>query len=332
MSARRIRLSFRPPQKTQQFNINSSNSSSEQNSDENIGLNNWSAPPMPKHVPFPFVPYNSDLTNEIWIFIFTFLSASTQFIQLYRTMFFLSGTHLNNKSVNFHLIDKYLILFIMTMISRRLIYSCLCMVSQTLLPLKYEPLAKQFLKFIFCSILLVILIGCSVKICQKYNYFYLFCLSYPIILYLFIFRLNIEPFLKTHAENDVYICGMPLHSCSANAMQVREEIDMLKTDFNNRFKQVIFTSMLNAYFACFIPCCFVHKATYYDSFRSTQHLFFVWVSGFCQLVAQSFPLKYSDILHRSSQHLGQWNKIGHRSSHPPPVYTLHIIYLKLNCI
>jgi hypothetical protein len=57
---------------------------------------------------------------------------------------------------------------------------------------------------------------------------------------------------------------------------------------------------------------------YYDTYWATQHLFFVWISGFTMCVAQCFPLKYSDVLHRASRHLGQWNRIG-RSHHPPPM-------------
>jgi hypothetical protein len=37
---------------------------------------------------------------------------------------------------------------------------------------------------------------------------------------------------------------------------IREEVEVLKADFNNRMKQVIFSSVLNAYFAGFLPCCF----------------------------------------------------------------------------
>src|SRR5690349_9309752 len=46
-----------------------------------------------------------------------------------------------------------------------------------------------------------------------------------------------------------YLGGQePLHSCSNNAMDVRQEVFLLRGDFNNRFKQIIFTSVLNAYY------------------------------------------------------------------------------------
>jgi hypothetical protein len=37
---------------------------------------------------------------------------------------------------------------------------------------------------------------------------------------------------------------------------IREEVQVLKADFNNRMKQIIFSSVLNAYYAGFVPCCF----------------------------------------------------------------------------
>lgn len=95
---------------------------------------------------------------------------------------------------------------------------------------------------------------------------------------------------------------------------------MLKNDFNNRFKQIIFTSVLNAYYASFIPICFVNKHLYLsDKFWITTHLIFSWASIFTMSFIYSFSLKYCDVLHRSSVHLGKWTRLGHRTFHPPPL-------------
>lgn len=50
--------------------------------------------------------------------------------------------------------------------------------------------------------------------------------------------------------------GSPLHNCSTSPEAIREEVDILKSDINNRMKQVLFNSVFSAYYAGFIPCCF----------------------------------------------------------------------------
>lgn len=103
-----------------------------------------------------------------------------------------------------------------------------------------------------------------------------------------------------------YINGMPMHCCSTNAITIRDEIDFLKNDFNVRFKQIIFTSILNAYFGGCVPCFFAQKVVNYDVLISMVNIVFFWVGGFALSTAFSLPAKYFDILHRASLHLGKW--------------------------
>ena len=124
-----------------------------------------------------------------------------------------------------------------------------------------------------------------------------------------IFGFQIEPFLRSHAEVDgAYFNGIPLHCCSSNANAIRDEIELLKNDFNFRFKQVLFTSVINAYYAGFVPC-FLAVSVYYNVFWATLQITFMWFSGIAMSAVFLFPSKYSDILHRSSLHLGHWNKV-----------------------
>lgn len=56
------------------------------------------------------------------------------------------------------------------------------------------------------------------------------------------------------------------HNCTLTPDIVREEVECLKQDFNNRVKQVLFNSMLTAYYMAFVPLCFaqvwhLHPAT-----------------------------------------------------------------------
>lgn len=169
----------------------------------------------------------------------------------------------------------------------------------------------------FVSILMMLGYLCS-ELFQKQRYIVIY-LCYPIIVYLIAFGFRIEPFLRTifESESPTYFNGIPSHSCSTNPAVIRAEIDVLRTDYNNRFKQVVFTSLLNAYFAAFIPCCFAQSFLYYDLYWATQHLGFSVLGGFTMCTMFCFPANYCDVMHMASLHLGKWVKVESRSYAPP---------------
>lgn len=111
----------------------------------------------------------------------------------------------------------------------------------------------------FIGVLLALGFLC-IKMFHKQRYVVVY-LCYPLIVYVITFGLRIEPFLRTifELEESPYFNGIPSHSCSTNPITIRTEIDVLRADYNNRFKQVVFTSLLNAYYAAFIPCCFAQS-------------------------------------------------------------------------
>ena len=47
------------------------------------------------------------------------------------------------------------------------------------------------------------------------------------------------------------------HKCTHVAVEVRKEADILKYDFNARMKNVLFNSMVCAYYVGFVPICFL---------------------------------------------------------------------------
>ena len=59
---------------------------------------------------------------------------------------------------------------------------------------------------------------------------------------------------------------IPFHNCSMSPEAVREEVETLKTDFNNRIKQVLFNSMLCAYYMGFVPLCFAQVSTKFTAY------------------------------------------------------------------
>lgn len=67
--------------------------------------------------------------------------------------------------------------------------------------------------------------------------------------------MNVAPFFElVNWSTEAQI--PPLHACSSNPADIRKEVENLKTSFNMRMKQILFNSILNAYYAGFIPCCF----------------------------------------------------------------------------
>lgn len=143
-------------------------------------------------------------------------------------------------------------------------------------------------------------------------------LCYPIIVYLIAFGLRIEPFFRTIFESDSahYFNGVPTHSCSANPETIHAEIDVLRTDYINRFKQVIFTALLNAYYAAFIPLCFAQHYLYYDLYFAAQHVGFLVLGGLTMGAMCCFPANYCDVLHKASLHLGAWKRSSRVDARP----------------
>lgn len=169
-------------------------------------------------------------------------------------------------------------------------------------------------RYTFFYVTIFLLGLCCLKIYLKQSYVVIY-LCYPIIIYFITFGFDIEPFLRTVFEGDsVYMNGTPLHCCSTNPSTIRAEIDALKKDFNNRFKQVVFTTLLNAYYASVIPCCFAQKYLYYDIWVTTSHMAFVVIGGLTMCTMFCFPANYCDVLHRAALHLGGWVRIENRTT------------------
>lgn len=170
----------------------------------------------------------------------------------------------------------------------------------------------------FCTIILI-LGWCCFQLYPKYtkpddSFIFSIVLNYlvyPFVVYLIAFRLRLEPFVRTTFEDNeaTYLNGSPLHCCSTNPLAIRDEIESLKRDYNNRFKQVIFTTLLNAYYAGFIPCLFAPANLYYDIYWATQHMASLMFGVFTMCTMFCFPANYCDVLHRASLHLGQWTKV-----------------------
>lgn len=167
---------------------------------QNASLNNETEPPIIKHIQF-IQSQNSpknELVNEFIIMIFTAIAASSQFVHLYRSVWWFADSYTNYTVVrktnfsdkrvfyrflttfqNFYLIDVSLVVFIFVMIGRRFLYCLLVKALEVSCPEKHLAIAEKILKYSFLGLLEVTFLICNIKIFQNYNIVYIFYLIYP---------------------------------------------------------------------------------------------------------------------------------------------------------
>merc|ERR1719290_154078 len=75
----------------------------------------------PQPVPIPDIPHDSPITFEVIVFCYTTISLLLQYLNLYRTVWWLPHSY-NNQTMNFYLIDPYVIIFAVVLLARRLLY------------------------------------------------------------------------------------------------------------------------------------------------------------------------------------------------------------------
>ncbi|XP_019872949.1 transmembrane protein 39A-A [Aethina tumida] len=263
-------------------------------------------PPAPKHIPFPTTPVDSDLFFEAMMCFYTIVCTMLQYLHLYRSVWWLPHSYTNH-AVNFYLIDVHLVIFIILILSRRLLYVLGCQLIINNLPLKSQDVAYFWFRLTLFFKICMLLFICAYFVMKNHPFVNILYLCYPVLVYFILFGHHITPIFEL--TNWSSSCFPPLHACSSNAVHVRKEVENLKLNFNNRMKQILFSSIINAYYAGFIPCCFAQTALHYDKLWATQHVIFIFASCFVAFTIQILSLRYCDILHRSALHLGNWDKL-----------------------
>lgn len=123
----------------------------------------FAQPPPPKHIPFPDVPQPSEVMCELVMFVYTMIAAATQFLHLYRSVWWLPDSNSTQAVVsaavqrgclrsvkdfiglqNFYLIDSYLVVFVLALLSRRFLYCVLSRIIQCLCP-------RLFLRYVLTA-------------------------------------------------------------------------------------------------------------------------------------------------------------------------------------
>lgn len=96
--------------------------------------------------------------------------------------------------------------------------------------------------------------------------------------------------------------------------EVRREMEILMSDLIVRLKQLLFNSLLCAYYAGFIPMQFADSHLYYDKWWCMEHAFLVWANSFIILATHLLPPSYCQTLHQCTLHLGCWTRCLHNDN------------------
>ncbi|XP_014297600.1 transmembrane protein 39A isoform X1 [Microplitis demolitor] len=301
-------------------NVSTNSSSLNDDKKYNDNVNKLLAP---KHVPIPTVPVDEQLIFEAISLGISVIAACLQLLNLYRTVWWLPQSY-NDNSMNFYLIDPYLIIFIITMITRRFVYALLRRLVDSISPVRWIPMSQKVMRIILLVITLAILIFCLYLISQRHNSMKVFYLCYPSIsVYFFMFGVSIDPFFDITSaplyikedRKTKFLLDKPLHNCSLNASAIRAEVSSLRYDFNCRLKRALFASSGSAYVCGIAPIIFVPQYLHFNMSWIIQHIVLFWLGRLSAHFAQAYPVRYCDVLHRAALHLGKWSKIDSRNVH-----------------
>ncbi|KAI7811444.1 transmembrane protein 39A [Triplophysa rosa] len=314
-----------------------------------VGL---SAPPLTalvtpepvRHSRIPDLPLDSNLLFECLLFLYLLVALFVQYINIYRTVWWSSNSHPTaSTSLNFHLVDYHLAIFITVMLARRLVWTVVSEASQT------SP-SSVVRYVILIAARLILLTLCGWVLCwtllnlfKNHSVLNLLFLGYPFGVYVPLCCFHHEGRAQSsptdcnfsaqdgadpplHRSKDFLAllrenlreqfsspAHAPTHTCPPSPKLIRTEVEELKADFNRRIKEVLFNSLFSAYYVAFLPLCFVKSTQYYDMRWSCEHLIMVWINAFVMLMCQLLPPSYCDLLHRSAAHLGRWQRLEHGS-------------------
>ncbi|XP_043269249.1 transmembrane protein 39A isoform X2 [Venturia canescens] len=281
-------------------------------------------PLAPKHVPIPAVPVDGQLMFEALSLGISIVAACLQLLNLYRTVWWLPQSY-NEYSLNFYLIDPYLLVFIVTMVARRFIYALLRRFIDAVSPARWLPAAQRMMRIVLLVLVVSVLLWCLYYMSERHNSMKVFYLCYPISVYFLMFGVSIGPFFDIstaplYVKEDrktKFLLDKPLHNCSLSAPAIRAEVSSLRSDFNRRLKRALFASSGSAYVCGIAPVIFVPPHLHFNITWVVQHIVLFWLGRLSAHFAQAYPVRYCDVLHRAALHLGRWSKVEGRNVHIP---------------
>ncbi|XP_014208649.1 transmembrane protein 39A [Copidosoma floridanum] len=279
----------------------------------------------PKHIPVPSVPFDGQIHFEALSLATSLVVAALQLLNLYKTIWWLPHSY-NDYSMNFYLMDPYLLIFIITMAARQLVHAIICKSMDSVIPQKWLPFAQRVMRILLFTVVMGILLWCLYHMNQRHSTIKIFYLCYPSVSFYFLmFGFSIRPFFDISSpplyvkedRKTKFLLDKPLHNCSLNATAIRAEVASLQLDFNKRLKKALFASSGSAYLCGVAPVIFIPQHLHYDFGWVAQHVIFIWLGRLGTHLCQSYPVRYCDVLHRAALHLGKWSKFDSKNVHIP---------------
>ncbi|GIY50591.1 transmembrane protein 39A [Caerostris extrusa] len=284
----------------------------------------------PKHIPLPDVPPSSEFYFELDAFLLSVFAMTGQYINLYRNVFWLPHSY-NDHYINYYLVDYYVLAINLIMVGRRLPVCLLKQVCSLCFPSSYQSMYTLCINILTVISLVPVLLYCFYNVIMEHGYLTIIFLIYPFVVYVVVLGTNITKFLelkvpvperapvtRTKGGGAISKSSSTVnHVCSMSAETIREEVETLRNDFNNRWEQVLFNSFLVVYHSSFLPCYFAQNALHFDVHSAIQHGVLTGFGCLILYLTHCFPSKYCDVLHRAALHLGRWQRIEIKNVHVP---------------
>nr|CAH0105905.1 unnamed protein product [Daphnia galeata] len=284
-----------------------------------------SDPNSPKHISISYESSDHSLIYESVVLFYSLSAFLLQILHLYRTVWWLPQSYEKN-ALKFYLINPYVICFVLTLIIPRWLWTCCQTLIISIFPQSLQEGIKHYCQMILLATLGIIhfyflyLIASEDSNLDKtyikgHPIFRLCCLIYPTLIMAVIYRdefKNVVELVPSKiGTRDVLLQSSLLqHRCSNDPVQVRQEVETLRKDFNCRLRNVLFHSHTIAVTCTLLPCCFAQTFVHFDMCVAIQHFVLVWAGSLTLNAVHAFPPKYCDILHSSARHLGYWDRVG----------------------
>ncbi|KAJ6224827.1 hypothetical protein RDWZM_003372 [Blomia tropicalis] len=290
----------------------------------------------PEHVTIPPLSEENELLYEIQTIVIFVISMSTQYLNLFRTYWWLSDTY-RRYAMNFHLINPYVVLFCILSITKSFLIHLFYKVH-IYLPNFIQPAFIYICTGCICTTFAYMQIYLLMILFDAFSFYGMLTFLYPLLIYSVLYYPNlINTYYwvrdKSTTKVDVifrlanfFLLPTSISSCfpfvnhictNSSAFFIRDEVEKLKNTFNDRLKFIIFRSIYVAYYGSFVPMALVPANHEYDTFWTTQHIAVTWMCTFFMLTSHLYSPQFYDILHQSSLHLGKWHKLETRNTLVP---------------
>uniref|UniRef100_A0A1A7ZA69 Transmembrane protein 39B n=1 Tax=Nothobranchius furzeri TaxID=105023 RepID=A0A1A7ZA69_NOTFU len=295
-----------------------------------------------KHCKIPELSMDQNVLFELHLFFCHLVALFVHYVNIYKTVWWYPPSHPpSHTSLNFHLIDYNMLVFIVIILARRLVAAIVKEASQSGKLSFPHSIFLVMARFVVLTLTGWSLCRSLIYLFRTYSVLSLLFLCYPFGMYIPFFRLScdvrragslspiasigskemgsvsrgrdyltvLKETWKQHTSQLYGVQAMPTHACCLSPDLTRKEVEYLKMDFNWRMKEVLVSSMLSAYYVAFVPVWFVKSTQYVDKRWSCELFILVSVSTSVILMRHLLPPRYCDLLHKAAAHLGCWQKV-----------------------